>query len=100
MLWSGAHIVARGELRALVFFGAFFILAALGTVLMDARKRSNQDWPRFAAATSHVPFVAIAQGRNRLVWREIGWLRPMIGIALFIAALLLHPWLSGGASAL
>jgi uncharacterized membrane protein len=89
---------ARGIIRAGLLRG-LFILAALGTLLMDARKASNPDWKRFAAVTSHVPFVAIAQGRNRIVWREIGWLRPAIGIALFVAAFFLHPWLSGGAQA-
>ena len=100
MLWAAAHIAARGEARALVFFGGFLVLAALGTVSMDARKRSHPDWARFAAATSHVPFVAVAQGRNHIVWREIGWLRPAIGIAVYVAVLFVHPWLSGGASAL
>jgi hypothetical protein len=38
-----------------------------------------------------VPFVALAQGRNRIVWREIGWLRPAIGFALFLAVFSLHP---------
>jgi uncharacterized membrane protein len=70
MLWAAAHIVARGDLRALVFFGGLFVVAALCTVLLDARKASNPDWKRFAAVTSHVPFVAIAQGRNRIVWRR------------------------------
>ena len=91
MLWAAAHIVARGDLKSLVFFGSFLLLAALGTLAMDARKKTNPDWPRFAAVTSHVPFVAIAQGRNRLVWREIGWLRPAIGLAVFFAVLLFHP---------
>src|SRR5688500_1184359 len=91
MLWAAAHIVARGDTKGLVFFGSFLLLAALGTLAMDARKRANPDWPRFAAVTSHVPFVAIAQGRNRLVWREIGWLRPGIGLALFFAVLAFHP---------
>ena len=91
MLWAAAHIVARGDLKSLVFFGSFLVLAALGTLAMDARKKSNPDWPRFAAVTSHVPFVAIAQGRNRIVWREIGWLRPAIGLAVFFAVLLFHP---------
>jgi len=58
---------------------------------MDSRKKANPDWPRFAAVTSHVPFVAIAQGRNRIAWREIGWLRPAIGLAAFFAVLLFHP---------
>lgn len=91
MLWAGAHILANGELASLVFFGGFLALAAFGTLAMDARKRSNPDWPRFAAVTSHVPFVALAQGRNRIVWREIGWLRPAAGLALYAAVLLVHP---------
>jgi len=95
MLWAAAHILARGELKALVFFGGFVLLAALGTVLMDRRKKANPDWSHFAAATSNVPFVAIAQGRNRIDWREIGWQRPLIGLVLFGALLLAHPWLFG-----
>ena len=91
MLWAASHTVARGDSKALVFFGGFLVLAALGTVLVDARKKSNPDWARFAAVTSNVPFVAIAQGRNRIVWREIGWLRPAIGIAAYFGVLLIHP---------
>jgi uncharacterized membrane protein len=91
ILWAAAHMLARGDLKSLVFFGAFIVLAAVGTRTMDERKRSNPDWPRFAAVTSHIPFVAIAQGRNRLDWREIGWLRPAIGLAAFFVVLLFHP---------
>jgi tripartite-type tricarboxylate transporter receptor subunit TctC len=99
MLWAAAHILARGDLRGAIFFGGFLVLAALGTILMDLRKSRNPDWPRFAAATSHVPFVAILQGRNRIVWREIGWLRPATGIAIFLLVFFVHPWISGGAHA-
>ena len=95
MLWSGAHVLARGDLKSVIFFGGLFILAALGTLAMDARKRSNPDWARFAAATSNVPFMAIAQGRNRIVWREIGWLRPLIGLAAFAAFFAGHQWIFG-----
>jgi uncharacterized membrane protein len=91
MLWAIAHIMARGDVKSLVFFGGFLALAALGSVFMDRRKRSNPDWPRFAAVTSRVPFVAIAQGRNRLDWREVGWMRPAIGLLAFFAVLALHP---------
>jgi uncharacterized membrane protein len=91
MLWAAAHIVARGDLKSLVFFGGFLLLALVGTLSMDARKRANPDWGRFAAVTSHVPFVAIAQGRNRLDLHEIGWLRPAIGLAVFFAVLAFHP---------
>jgi uncharacterized membrane protein len=91
ILWAAAHMLARGDLKSLIFFGAFIVLAAVGTLTMDARKRSNPDWPRFAAVSSHIPFVALAQGRNRLDWREIGWLRPAIGLAAFFVVLLFHP---------
>jgi uncharacterized membrane protein len=91
ILWAAAHILARGDLKGLVFFGGFLVLAVVGTLSMDSRKTSNPDWPRFAAVTSHVPFVAIAQGRNRIAWREIGWLRPGIGLVLFFAVLAFHP---------
>ena len=97
MLWAGAHILARGDSKSIVFFGALLLLAGLGTLLMDGRKTSNPDWARFAAATSNLPFVAIAQGRNRIVWREIGWLRPAIGLALFGAFFSGHLWLFGAA---
>jgi uncharacterized membrane protein len=91
MLWAIGHIVARGDAKGVVFFGGFLLLAALGTLFMDARKKANPDWPRFAAVTSHVPFQAIIEGRNRLVWREIGWLRPALGLAAFVLVLLVHP---------
>ena len=91
MLWAAAHIAARGDTKSLVFFGSLLLLAGVGTLLMDARKKANPDWPRFAAVTSNIPFVAIAQGRNRIRWREIGWLRPAIGLAAFFLVLLVHP---------
>jgi len=97
MLWAGAHLLAVGSLKSVVFFGGFLLLAAAGTVLQDARKaqRLGEHWTRFAAATSNVPFAAIAQGRNRLAWREIGWWRPATGLALFALLVYFHPWLFG-----
>ena len=91
MLWAASHILARGDLRSLIFFGGLLLVAALGTILMDARKRRNPDFARFAAVSSNVPFVAVAQGRNRIVWREIGWMRPAAGLAVFFVVLLFHP---------
>ena len=97
MLWAGAHLLALGSLRATVFFGGLLLLAAAGTTLQDARKAKalGEDWKRFAASTSNIPFAAVAQGRNRLVWREIGWWKPAAGLALFALVLYFHPWLFG-----
>ncbi len=97
MLWAGAHLLAIGSLQAVIFFGGLLLLAAAGTTLQDARKAAQlgKDWRRFAALTSNVPFLAIAQGRNRVVWREIGWWRPAAGLAAFAVLLWQHAWLFG-----
>lgn len=97
MLWAGAHLLALGSLQAVIFFGGLLLLAAAGTTLQDARKAEalGEDWRRFAARTSNFPFLAIFQGRNRLVWSEIGWWRPAVGMAAFALVLYAHPWLFG-----
>jgi uncharacterized membrane protein len=97
MLWAGAHVLAIGSLQATIMFGGLFLLAAAGTTLQDARKAAQlgDDWKRFAARTSNIPFVAIARGRNVLSLREIGWLKPAIGLALFGVLLFFHGWLFG-----
>lgn len=95
ILWAAVHVCANADAKSAVFFGGFVVLAGLGTVLIDWRKRALADWPRFAALTSNVPFVAIARGGNRIVWSEIGWLRPLVALVLYAALLVLHPWLFG-----
>ncbi len=97
LLWAAAHIGARGDLRSLLFFGTFALLAGLGTLLMDARKQQTLgvDWQRFASVTSNLPFMAIAQGRNRLDPKEIGWRNPAIGLVLFALFFWFHPALFG-----
>lgn len=97
LVWSGSHLLAIGSLQAVIFFGGLFLLAMAGTTLQDARKAAQlgDDWRRFAGRTSNIPFVAIAQGRNVLSWREIGWRNPAIGLALFGVLLYTHAWLFG-----
>ncbi len=96
-LWSASHIVARGDAAAVVFFGAFLVLALTGPWLIDRRKAATlgDDWRRFAAVTSNVPFAAIAGGRNRLEVREIGGWKILLGLAAYAALLLLHYRLFG-----
>jgi len=97
MLWAGAHMLAIGSIRSAVLFGGLLLLAAAGTMLQDARKAKalGDDWERFAASTSNLPFLAIAQGRTKLAWKEIGWWRPAAGLVLFGVVLYFHPWLFG-----
>lgn len=95
-LWALSHLLARGDVGSSILFGAFVLLALAGTVLIDRRKAAlGENWRRFAAVTSNVPFLAILQGRNRLAPAEIGWRKPLIGVALFVVLLLLHSYLFG-----
>jgi uncharacterized membrane protein len=98
-LWAASHMLARGDAGALVFFGTFLLLALSGTVLIDRRKRSGlgRNWQRYAAATSNVPFVAIANGSNRFHAAEIGASRTAVAIALYVLLWWAHPLLFGAA---
>jgi uncharacterized membrane protein len=70
-----------------------------GTVLIDRRKRSGlgRNWQRYAAATSNVPFVAIANGSNRFHAAAIGASRTAVAIALYVLLWWAHPLLFGAA---
>jgi uncharacterized membrane protein len=94
-LWGVAHMLANGDVAALVLFGTVALLGLLGMPALDAKgaRRSPEHWPAFAAATSILPFAAILSGRQQLMWREIGALRPALALVLYFGILLLHPFL-------
>jgi uncharacterized membrane protein len=77
------------------FLGGLAFVALAGTKLIDRRKDETlgEDWKRFAAVTSNVPFTAIVEGRNRLVLGELGGKRIAAGIIAFAILLLAHPYL-------
>jgi uncharacterized membrane protein len=96
-LWGLVHLVVVGTLSAVFLTGAIIVTALAGMPSLDARiaRRKPDRWPAFAATTSRLPFVAIAQRRNRLAWSEIGWWRPLLAIVLWVALIALHPWAFG-----
>lgn len=96
-LWAASHIAARGDAAALVFFSTFLLLALSGTVLIDRRKAATlgDDWRRYAAITSNLPFAAIATGRNQFKPGEIGWVKPAAALALYVLSLWQHTNLFG-----
>lgn len=90
-LWSGAHLIVNGNLAALLFFGSLFATALVGTRDID-RKRERSDpenFARYRAVTSNLPFAAIVGGRNQLVLREL-LLPAGIGVTLTAILLTLH----------
>jgi uncharacterized membrane protein len=96
-LWAISHLVANGDLSSLLFFGSIAVLALGGTVLIDRKKQLalGSNWPRLAEVTSNVPFAALAAGRTRLRWRDIGVLRIATGLLLYAVLYLAHPIITG-----
>jgi uncharacterized membrane protein len=96
-LWAAVHIVGNGDTASILFFGAFLVTALAGMPSIDAKleRRDPALWQALSATTSIVPFAAIAQGRNRFVPREIGWLTLVIAVVAWAVLLYLHPWLFG-----
>ena len=97
-LWSLCHLAVNPDPPSLLFFGAFGILAVLGPASIDAKRKRKwgDDWERFSAVTSNVPFAAILAGRNRLSFQEVGeigvW-RILLGAVLYGGFLAAHAWL-------
>ncbi|MFN3232595.1 MAG: NnrU family protein [Alphaproteobacteria bacterium] len=99
-LWAFAHILSNGEVASLIFFGTFFVVVVRGMINID-RKRARVDpagWEKFAAQTSRVPFLAIMQGRNSLKLGELGAVRVLGAIVIFVAIFYFHAELFGAAA--
>jgi uncharacterized membrane protein len=92
-LWALSHLVASGELGALILFASIAFLALYGTRVLDEKKRQSwpaEDWQRFSAATSNLPFAAMATSRNQWRMKEIGWWRLAVTALLYVVIIGLH----------
>lgn len=96
-IWAFAHLLANGDLSAVILFGSLLVLAVLGTASIDAKRKKalGPKWDAFAAQTSGVPFVAILGGRQKLAIGEIGWWRLLLAVIVWAALLWGHPFLFG-----
>lgn len=96
LLWSLGHLIANGDVRSLVFFGSFAVLAAIGPLLSDRRKMKDAEtWSSFMGKTSNLPFAAIIAGRNKLEVSEISWIGVVIGVVAYGLIYVGHGWISG-----
>jgi uncharacterized membrane protein len=97
-LWSFTHLVLKGDLASVIFFGSFLILAVAGPFSIDRKRKKafGDAWNRFAGLTSSVPFVAIIEGRNSLKIRELGWWPVVLTVFLYGLFLYFHKILFGG----
>lgn len=94
ILWSGSHVLANGDLRSLMLFGVLGLFAVMGIVMTERRsqRRLGPAWSEIVAATSVLPFAAVASGRARLRLDT-----PTL-VAL-LAAIVTTTWLLWGAHA-
>jgi uncharacterized membrane protein len=95
--WAGLHLVAKGDLAGVFFFGAFLVTSLVGMPSIDRKLSVLQPalWARLAPVTSILPFKAILGGRNRLALEEIPRLVWVIGALAWLGLLVGHPWLFG-----
>src|ERR1700739_1007157 len=96
-LWATSHVIANGDLRSLLFFGAFAALSLAGPLVIARKKRLalGSDWPRLAEVTSNLPFAALVAGRTRLRWRDISLLRVVAGLLLYAVLYQGHSIIAG-----
>lgn len=98
-LWALAHLAVVAEAAEALRYASFAALALLFLPRIEAKQRAKWGaaaWADFTARSSNLPFAALAQGRARLDWREIGWTRMAAAIALYFALILwLHPVVIG-----
>jgi uncharacterized membrane protein len=98
-LWALAHLAVVADAAEALRYAAFAALALLFLPRIEAKQRAKWGeaaWADFTARSSNIPFVAMARGRTRPSWREIGWARIAATLALYLALILwLHPTIIG-----
>ena len=97
VIWSAFHLAVNGDGASVIFFGTFFLVALIGTTLIDAKRsrRMGAAWDGFESRTSNIPFAAVLGGRNTLNLSEsLGW-RFWVAMAVFVIILFTHYHLFG-----
>ncbi|HEY8856687.1 MAG TPA: NnrU family protein [Rugosibacter sp.] len=91
-LWGLAHFMVNGDWAGHLLFGSFLFQGLIGPLNMERKYRNKYGpaWTAFVAQTSHVPFLAILTGKNRLAVSEISKPLLLISIIAFILVLYYH----------
>ncbi len=91
-IWALVHIILWGSPVTLAVAGGIGLLAIVGAVGQDAKKRRLDParWGDWAARTSFIPFAGQLSGR--ICWRAAwpGARALLIGIAIFLVATWAH----------
>lgn len=96
-IWGLLHMLNYADPPSWVFFGDITVLALGGTWLIDRRRAwlLGDRWREIETRTSNIPFLAILQGRNRLLAGEFPPLMLAVAVGIWVLILMLHPRLFG-----
>ena len=97
-LWAFTHVVGNGDWASLLMFGSLLVVAAAGTLSIDAKRRrvlGDAAWDVFARRTSIIPFAAVLAGRSTVAWQELGWWRILAGVVAYTLMLGGHAHIVG-----
>jgi uncharacterized membrane protein len=97
VIWAATHLLANGDAASLAMFSGMLVLALAGPHAIDGKRarKLGDKWEGFAAVTSNVPFLAIAQGRNHLALGEIAIWRWIAAVGLFVVVWYNHDAIFG-----
>jgi len=97
--WATGHLIANGEMRMVILTLGILVVSLVGAwsldrklVLQHANKAS-----RFLSRTSFVPGGAIIGGQQSvgMMLREIGFIRPVIVLIVYLVLFYTHRWYTG-----
>lgn len=90
-LWSGAHLLANGDLAHVILFGTFSTFALLGGRIIDRRQKREmgEDWATLLSTVRAQPLRAAFRPVGSTIWRVI------IGLVAYYGVLVLHPLVIG-----
>lgn len=91
-LWALAHLLVNGDAATMILMGGILLLSLGGMWHIDKRREQSMGpaWGPIQMTTSVIPFAALLAGRTSMDWAGIGWWRPLLALAVFIALFLLH----------
>jgi uncharacterized membrane protein len=97
-LWATAHLAPNGDLAHVILFGGFALLALVAMPAFDARARAALSPEAARAYFGATALLSLGPLRHARWWRDV--VRPRAGrlilaLALWLAILLLHPWVIG-----
>jgi uncharacterized membrane protein len=88
LLWSGAHLLANGDLAHVLLFGSMAAFSVVGMAMIDRRRRremGDTHWRRM---------IEKMRGSRLRAFPDAAWRLSLVlaGVAILI---LLHPWTAG-----